>query len=151
MKDLDMAAIQNQRNKLRYEADSERTRSASVKYRKVRKEIKQKINTTKASFYKKILNSKNTKDIWKVIHHILNQKNITLEGNLNDVNKFLIAPPHAQREKNQLKHLTFTALLHRFQKAIRITNNKTTNSDEVLKITKSLVTIVQLDMTFSYS
>ena len=83
MKDLDMAAIQNQRNKLRYEADSERTRSASVKYRKVRKEIKQKINTTKASFYKKILNSKNTKDIWKVIHHILNQKNTTLEGNFS--------------------------------------------------------------------
>ena len=41
MKDLDIVALQNQRNKLRYEAHSKRTTSAWVAYRKVRNEIKQ--------------------------------------------------------------------------------------------------------------
>ena len=38
---------------------------------------KQKGNTTGALFYKNILNSKNTKHIWKVIHPILNPKSST--------------------------------------------------------------------------
>ena len=50
MKDLDIVALQNQRNKLRYEAHSRRTRSAWAAYGKVRSEVKQKINTTK-TFY----------------------------------------------------------------------------------------------------
>ena len=50
MKDLDIVALQNQRNKLRYEAHSRRTRSVWAAYGKVRSEVKQKINTTK-TFY----------------------------------------------------------------------------------------------------
>ena len=74
---MNIVALQNQRNKLRYEAHLEKTRSAWVAYRKVRNEIKLKINTTKTSFYKSILNSKNMKDIWKDIHRILNPKSTT--------------------------------------------------------------------------
>ena len=33
------------------------------------------------------MNSKNTKDIWKVIHSILNQENTTFDGNVNHINK----------------------------------------------------------------
>ena len=87
MKDLDIVLLQNQRNKLRYEAHLKMPRSTWVAYRKVRSEIRQKINTTKTSFYKNILNSKNTKIIWKVIHRILNPKSTTLERNVNDINK----------------------------------------------------------------
>ena len=50
MKDLDIFALQNQRNKLRYEVHSRRTRSTWVAYGKVRSEVKQKIYTTK-TFY----------------------------------------------------------------------------------------------------
>ena len=57
MKDVDIVALQNQRNKLKYEALSKRTRSARVAYRKGRNKIKQKRNTTK-TFYKNIFNSK---------------------------------------------------------------------------------------------
>ena len=87
MKDLDIVLLQNQRNKLRYEAHLKMPRPAWVAYRKVRSEIRQKINTTKTSCYKNILNSKNTKIIWKVIHRILNPKSTTLERNVNDINK----------------------------------------------------------------
>ena len=37
-------------------------------------EIKHKINTSKTLFYKNMLNLKNTKNIWKVIHRIVNSK-----------------------------------------------------------------------------
>ena len=93
MKDLDIVALQNQRNKLKYEAYSKRTRSAWVAYRKVRNEIKQKINTTKTSFYKNILNSKNTKDIWKVIRRILNPKVLLQKETLMISINLLIALP----------------------------------------------------------
>ena len=82
MKDLDIVALQNQRNKLRYEAQSKRPCSAWVAHRKVRNEIKQKINITTTS-----LNSKNTKDRPKAIHGILNPKSTTLKGNINDIKK----------------------------------------------------------------
>ena len=88
MKNVDTVALQNQRNKLRYEAHSKRTRSAWDAYKKVRNGIKQKMNTTKALFYKTILNSKNAKDMWKAFHRILNPKSTTLEGNLSDINNF---------------------------------------------------------------
>ena len=88
LKDLDIVTLQNQRNKLTYKAHSRSTRSAWAAYRKVRNEIKYNINTTKTSFYKNILNSKNTKDIWKIIHRILNPKSTTLKGNLNYINGF---------------------------------------------------------------
>ena len=87
MTDLDIVALQNKRNKLKYEALSKRARSAWVAYRKVRNEIKQKINTIKTSFYKNIWNSKNTKYIWKVTHRILSPKSTTVQGNVNDMNK----------------------------------------------------------------
>ena len=100
-KDLDIVVIQNQRNKLRYKAYSKRTRSAWVAYRKVRKEIKQKINTTKTSCYKNIFNSKSTKDIWNVIHRIFNPKSAILEGNINDINKLFISASARATGKNR--------------------------------------------------
>ena len=33
------------------------------------------------------MNSKKTKDTWKVIHSILNQENTTFDGNVNHINK----------------------------------------------------------------
>ena len=70
---------------------------------KERHGIKQKINTTKTPFYKNILHSKNMKDIWKVIHHILNPKSTTLEGNVNDINKFFNSPVACVAGKEQIK------------------------------------------------
>lgn len=54
MKDLDIVVLQNQRDKLGYEAHLERTRSAWVACKKIRSKFKQKINTTKTLFSKNI-------------------------------------------------------------------------------------------------
>ena len=74
MDDPDIVSLQNQRNKLRYEAHSKRTAQNDQLGVHTGK---QKRNTTGALFYKNILNSKNTKHIWKVIHPILNPKSST--------------------------------------------------------------------------
>ena len=72
MKDIDIASLDNQRNKLRYKVLSKETRSTWFACKKARNEIKHKINTTKTSFYKNICGKS------------------TFEGN-NNIS--LIAPP----------------------------------------------------------
>ena len=134
-RDLDMVALQNQRNKLRYKAHSRRTISAWVAYRKVKNEIKQKIITTKTLFYKNILNSKNAEDMWKVIHRILNPKSTTLEGNVNDINKFCSRTARiAGKEpvKTPGIYRTITSLPE--NSCTEQFELQTTNYDEVLKI-----------------
>ena len=140
MKDVDIVALQNQRNKLRYEAHSKRTRSAWVAYKKVRNDIKQKINTTKTLFYKNILNSKNTKDMWKASHRTLNPKSTTLEGNLSDINNFF----HSTAARVTSKESVKTSDIYRTITSLPENNTteqfelQTTNSDKGVNIIKSL-------------
>ena len=100
----------------------------------------QTINTTKTSFYKNIWNSKNTKDIWKVVHHILNPKSTTLEGNVNDINKFSNTTTERVTGKEAVKtsdiYSTITSLPE--NNTAELFKLQTTNSIEVLKIKKSL-------------
>ena len=132
MKDEDIGALQNQRNKLRYEAHSKRARSAWVGYRKVRNEIKPKLNSTKTSFDKKILNSKNTKDIWRFF--------TTLKGNLNDINKFVnsTAERAAGKESVETSNIYRTITSLRENNYTELFELQTKNSDEVLKNMKRL-------------
>ena len=132
MKDEDIGALQNQRNKLRYEAQSKRARSAWVGYRKVRNEIKPKLNSTKTSFDKKILNSKNTKDIWRFF--------TTLKGNLNDINKFVnsTAERVAGKESVETSNIYRTITSLRENNYTELFELQTKNSDEVLKNMKRL-------------
>ena len=112
----------------------------SLGWRKVRNEVKQKINTTKTLFCKKILNSKNTKDIWKVIHDILNAKRKTLEGNVNDINKFFncTAAHVAGKEPVKTSDIYHTITLLPENNTTEQFELQTANSNEVLKIIKSL-------------
>ena len=100
MKDVDIVPRKIQRVKLRYETRLKGTRSTWGAYRKIKSEIKQKIRATETLFCKNILNSKNAKDVWKVIHHILNQKSTILEGHVGDINKFFnYSAPRVLRKK----------------------------------------------------
>ena len=40
------------------------------------------------TFYKKILTSKNTKEIWKIVHRILNFSEKTLNADTNELSKY---------------------------------------------------------------
>ena len=86
------------------------------------------------------MNSRNAKDIWKVIHRILNPKSTTLEGNVNDINKLFNStatrvtgkePVRTSDIYHSITSLPENSTTEQFEL-------QTTNSDEVLKIIKSL-------------
>ena len=85
---MDERSRYSESKKHKVRSNLKKTISAWVAYRKIRNKIKQKINTTKTSFYKNILNSNNTKDTWKVIHCIFNPQITALEGILNYMSKY---------------------------------------------------------------
>ena len=88
MKQLDIIELQKQRDKNRFLAHTIATKENWINFRNARNKLKKKIKDTKAAFYKKILISKNSKEIWKIIHRILNPSNKTLEADTNGLNKF---------------------------------------------------------------
>ena len=128
------------KKQIKVRSNSKKTISAWVAYRKIRNKIKQKINTTKTSFYKNILNSNNMKDTWKVIHCILNPQITAVEGILNYMHKYFNSTAARITSKEPVKtseiYSTITSLSE-----VSTTEQfepQTTNSDEVLKIMKSL-------------
>ena len=60
------------------------TKSKQKRY-KIKKAIKEK----KTQFYRKVLSWKNNKEIWKVIHRILNPNMRTLQADPSALNEFL--------------------------------------------------------------
>ena len=58
-----------------------------INFRNARNKLKEKIQDTKTAFYKKILISKNSKEIWKIVHRILNPSDKTLEADTNELNQ----------------------------------------------------------------
>ena len=60
-------------------------------FRQIRNKLKQKIKETeetKKNFCKKILLSASSKEIWKIIHHILKPSSVILKANFNELNEF---------------------------------------------------------------
>ena len=80
-----------------------------INFRNAGNKLRKKIGT-KTAFYKKILTSKNSKEIWKIVHRILNPSNKTLEANANESNKYFnqtgkrltTAKPHSSDELKNL-------------------------------------------------
>ena len=57
-------------------------------FRESRTKIKKAIKEKKTQFYRKVLSSKNSKEIWKVIHRILNPNMRTLQADPFALNEF---------------------------------------------------------------
>ena len=76
MKGIEIKHKQRKRDHWWHEAHKNPTNERD--FRDVRNEIKESINKEKRQFYGKILCLKNSKKIWKVIHHILRPNGNTL-------------------------------------------------------------------------
>ena len=59
-----------------------------INFRNARNKLKKNNKRHKTAFYKKILTSKNSKGIWKIVHRILNPSDKTLEADTNELNKY---------------------------------------------------------------
>ena len=71
MKTLDIINLQKKRNELRTAARRTQTESDWELFRNTKNELKYKIISAKRTFYKKALESKNLKTIWRTIYRIL--------------------------------------------------------------------------------
>ena len=67
-KQLDIIELQKQRDKYRFLAHNIPSKENWINFRNARNKLKKKIKDTKTAFYKKILTSKNTNEIWKIVH-----------------------------------------------------------------------------------
>ena len=86
------------------------------------------------------MNLKNTKYLWKIIDRILNPKSGVLEGNVNDINKSFNRTIARITGKEPVKMSDIyhtTTLLPENSTSVQF-ELQTTNSDEVIKIMKSL-------------
>ena len=79
MKQLDIE-LQKQRDKYRFLAHNIPSKENWINFRSTRIRRRKKIKDTNTAFYKKILTSKNSKEIWKTVHRILNPSGKTLEA-----------------------------------------------------------------------
>ena len=114
MKQLDIIELQKQRHKYRFLAHNMPSKENWINFRDARNKLKRKIKDTKTAFYKLILTSKNSKEIWKIVHCILNPSDKTLEADTNELNKYFnqtgkyltTTKPHSNDElKNLIKSL----------------------------------------------
>ena len=88
MKDIKINKLQRDRDHWRHEAHKNPTDKNWGTYREYRNKIKKPIREKKTQFYRKVLSSKNSKEIWKVIHRILNPNTSTLQADPSAVNEF---------------------------------------------------------------
>ena len=88
MKDIKINNLQRERDHWRHEAHKKPTDKNRGTYRESRNKIKKAIKAKKTQFYRKVLSSKNSKEIWKVIHRILNPNMSTLQADPSALNEF---------------------------------------------------------------
>ena len=77
MKQLNIIELQKQRDKYRFLAHNIPSKENWINFRNARNKLKKNNKRHKTAFYKKILTSKNSKEIWKIVHRIvsLSEKN----------------------------------------------------------------------------
>ena len=88
MKDIKINNLQRERDHWRHEAHKNPTDKNRGTYREFRNKIKKAIKAKKTQFYRKVLSSKNSKEIWKVFHRILTPNMSTLQADPSALNEF---------------------------------------------------------------
>ena len=88
MKDFEINKLQKERCHWRHEAHSKQTPQSQEKLRYIRNKIKKVINDKKTSFYKKVFQSKNKNDIWKVIHPVLSPNPLKVKVDPEKLNDY---------------------------------------------------------------
>ena len=109
IKQLDIADLQkNEAGNYRFLAHHSPTEENWAKFRDIRNKLKSKIKVTKTAFYKKVLYSKNCKEIWKVVNRILKPNDNPLKVNTSKLNNYFneAATRLASRKLMRKKELT---------------------------------------------
>ena len=88
MKEIDIITLQNKSHKYRLFPRNSPSEDNWTNFRITRNELMKKIKNKKTSFYKSILTLKNTKEIWKIVHRVLNPSGKTPNAYTNELKKY---------------------------------------------------------------
>ena len=88
IKDIKINKLQHEQDYWRHEVHKNPIDKKCATYRESRNKIKKAIKEKKTQFYRKVLSSKNSKEIWKVIHRIFNPSMSTLQADPSTLNEF---------------------------------------------------------------
>ena len=88
MKDNKINKLQRERDHWRHQTYKNPTDENWRTYRESRNKIQKAIKDKKTQFHRKVLFSKNSKEIWEVIHRILNQNLSTLQADPSALNEY---------------------------------------------------------------
>ena len=130
--------MQYERDHWRHEAHKNPTDENWGTYRESKNKIKKAIKEKKTQFYRKVLSLKNSKEIWKVIHRILNPNMSTLEADPSTLNEFFNKTAEIRFGQNAttddviLSHIDSLTSSHDSIKLQKVTCN------DILKSFKSL-------------
>ena len=137
-KDIKINKLQRERDHWRHEAHRNATDENWGNFRESRNKIKKAIKEKKTQFYRKVLSSKNNKEIWKVIHRILNPNMSTLQADPSVLNEFFnktaerLVRQNATTDGIILSHIDLLTSGHNSLKLQKVIYN------DVLKSLKSL-------------
>ena len=88
MKDLTIAVLQKNCRDKRYTAHQSQTAQDWDAFRAARNSLKQKVKLTKKLlFFRKVIASKQAKDVWKLLHRLLQPKNSKVNITPSELNK----------------------------------------------------------------
>ena len=87
MKDLKIAVLQKNCRDKRYTAHQSQTAQDWDAFRAARNSLKQKVKLTKKLFFRKVLGSTQPKDVWKLVHRLLQPKNSKVNITPSELNK----------------------------------------------------------------
>ena len=139
MKDIKINILQRERDHWRYEAHKNPTGENWETYRESRNKIKKAIKEKKTQFYRKVLSSKNSKEIWKVIYRILNPNMNTLHADPSALNVFFnktaerLVGQNARTDDDILSHIDSLTRSHDSFKPQKVTYNDVIKSLESLR------------------
>lgn len=91
LQDVDIQNLQKRLDALRFIAHQTQLESDWSIYRSVRNKIKSAIKTAKHNFYRKALSSKRSKNVWSVIHKILNPNPKRIRSDPAELNNFFVS------------------------------------------------------------
>ena len=132
--------MQHDQDHWRHEAHKNPTDKTWGTYIDYRNKIKKVIKEKKIQFYGKVLSSKNSKEIWKVTHRIVNPNMSTLQADPSALNEFFnktaerLVTQNATTDGVILSHIDSLTSRHDSFKLQKVTYSK----GDVLKSLKSL-------------
>ena len=88
MKDPKIIALQSKRDTFRCIAHQTQHDDDWAHFRLIRNDLKKSIKSAKMTFYKKALSSKNPREVWKVIHRILDPSENRISITPSELNSY---------------------------------------------------------------